>query len=83
MHFPTRLYYAGDRRAVVDYFASMPEFARRNGYAYVLLTPSDFGGDLSYEERVEVRNRIDLNAPSAEFDGNSVSVRRIIPEGVQ
>ena len=78
MHFPTRLHYRGDRQGVIDFFAGMPEFARRHGFQYLLLTPADFEQDLSAEERATVRARIDADRRlEMLYDSGGVSVRRV------
>ena len=77
VHFPPRLAYEGGRSQVVEYFASAAAFARRNNYPYLLLTPADFGQDLSPEERIEVRKRLRAELPAPEYSASGVHVYRL------
>jgi hypothetical protein len=78
MHFLTRHFYRGDPKGVTGFYAGMPEFARRNGFQYLLITPTDFEIDLNPSARAEVRERIDAH-PGIEiiYDSGGVSVRRM------
>ena len=63
---------------MIDFFAGMPEFARRNGFQYLLLTPADFEQDLSAEERATVRARIDADRRiEILYDSGGISIRRV------
>ena len=55
MHFPSRYFYADDRKSIVQFFKDGPKLARAEGVQYILETPYDFEQDLVDTEPAEVR----------------------------
>jgi hypothetical protein len=79
MHAPTRGITQEQSTLAVDYFSSMPDLARSNGYDYIFLTGSDFLQDIGRLDRIKARQAIDRDERTVTLyhDGN-VSVRRVL-----
>ena len=55
MHFPSRYFYADDRKSILQFFKDGPKMARTEGLQYIFETPYDFEQDLEDPEPTEVR----------------------------
>jgi len=78
MHFPTRLFYQGQRAEIVRYFSDTPSFMRRHGLTYALVTDQDHSLDLTPEETAARARAVKQN-PALEtvFAAGPVRVLRL------